>query len=97
VIPKEGTVRSAALALALLVATGCTTYLGRPDQWKRPAVSMQQLTFDDYRCDEASAAAWATPDLFVGGVVDAVRVWVDQWFVRNAYVSCMTKLGYRRS
>jgi hypothetical protein len=90
-------VRYAALALGVLVATGCTTYLGRPEQWKRPAVSMQQLTFDDYRCDEASAAARVTPDLFVGGIVDGVRVWVDQLFVRNAYVACMNRRGYTRS
>ncbi|MBI1848570.1 MAG: hypothetical protein HY294_09120 [Candidatus Rokubacteria bacterium] len=89
--------RNVVLALGLLAATtGCTTYLGRPEQWKQPSASMQQLTFDEHRCHEASLSAGRTPDLLVGGILDTARVWIGQTIVSHAYASCMETRGYRR-
>lgn len=86
----------ATLALALLAA-GCTTW-DLDDVWSKPNATTMLISRDDWDCrhdvDETSPR---TPDLFVGGVVDAVRVVEEERSRDVTYSKCMTARGYRRT
>ncbi len=89
----------AALALAAAAAlAGCTAGLdlsGR--EWTRPDTGVSQVTWDEIECVRAASAAGRTPDLIVGGVVDAVRNALRESGRAAAYGRCMVGKGYQRA
>jgi hypothetical protein len=87
--------RIAALVLVLGLASGCTT-LHIDDFWAKPNVGIQQATLDDWECKRLAADAPTTPDLYIGGAADAVRVFLDQQAIERAYAACMSTRGYER-
>ena len=88
--------RSLVAALALLAA-GCTT-LDLDDSWSKPGTGAAQMSRDDWECRrEVDASAPKTADLIVGGLVDVVRVHVDEKLRDDTYAKCMEARGYTRT
>jgi hypothetical protein len=90
--------RPGLLAVLLALLTGCTTiYDLSGSDWTKPDTIIQQTTQDEMECvREAREAGW-TPDLIVGGVVDAVRIGIEESQRRSAYQRCMLARGYQPS
>jgi hypothetical protein len=86
-----------ALALLLIVLTGCTPAFdvsGR--EWARAGVSINQVTLDETECARKAFAAGDTPDLLLGGLLDVGRLLVENSTQARTYSGCMTDLGYER-
>jgi hypothetical protein len=85
----------ALIALAAVLA-GCAVH---PDiggtQWVRPGITIQEITLDEVDCARRSDDAGATPDLFVGGLVDVVRLAIEDGQRRTAFRRCMADRGYQ--
>ena len=86
------------MALALLIVlSGCTPAFdvtGR--EWAKSDVSINQVTLDETECARKAFAAGSTPDLLLGGMLDAGRLLVENSQQANTYSDCMTNLGYER-
>ena len=88
--------RSLFAALAL-IAAGCTTF-DLDDTWSKPNVGAAETSRDDWECRrEVDASALRTQDLIVGGLVDVVRVHLDEKFRDDTYATCMEARGYTRT
>lgn len=85
-----------ALGALALVAAGCAGPLDLSGAaWSRPDTSIQQVTQDERDCASQAAEAGWTPDLVVGGIVDAVRFGIAEGRRTGVYHQCMTAKGYR--
>jgi hypothetical protein len=73
--------------------SGCTT-MRINDFWTKQGVGVEQATRDDWECKRVAADAPVTPELYVGGAADAVRVVLDQREIERAYAGCMSTRGY---
>jgi hypothetical protein len=89
------------LALVLTAAamlTGCAVH---PDlggtQWSRPGAMLQDVTLDEVDCARRAHDAADTPDLILGGVLDVVRLSIEDGQRRTAFDRCMVDRGYRRA
>lgn len=87
------------LAVAMVAATlsGCAAALdlsGR--EWDKAGADIRQVTLDEVECVRAVSDAGRTPELWVGGVVDAVRFAVREGVRASTYAECMTSRGYQR-
>jgi hypothetical protein len=84
------------IALAVL-ASGCTT-MDLDDVWAKPGGTRQQTTWDDWQCRrEVHDRTPETYDTIVGGVADAVRVYVEEHMRLATYTECMRARGYERT
>lgn len=83
----------ALVVIAVILLSGCTTMDLRL-RWTKPGVAPQQLTLDHMDCRRSSAAAGSTPESYVGGVIDAVRVEIESVQRTREYDRCMTERGY---
>ncbi|MGH7313793.1 MAG: hypothetical protein ACREJV_11510 [Candidatus Rokuibacteriota bacterium] len=84
---------TAAVALALL--GGCTTAFDVAGQdWTRPETSYPQITLDQTECARAAYEAGDTPDLLLGGLLDVVRLAIENGAQAHTYRECMTSRGY---
>ena len=88
--------RVAALAATLLVLAGCAPHfdIGGGD-WARPGSQIQQTTLDEMECARTASRAYWTPDLVVGGLVDVVRVKIEDAQMTSAFARCMESKGYQ--
>jgi len=88
--------KAVSLLLTLLVFAGCTRVLDiSGSDWRRDKTSIQQETLDEMECarnSEFDGIRWT----FVGGVVDAVRLPIEDMTRGARYDSCMEKKGYTR-
>ena len=94
--PKEVGTGLAVVVLLSVLASGCTTWHVR-DQWTKPDTGISQSTWDDWECHRDADNARLTPNLLVGGMVDAVRVVVDQALIDHRDATCMRERGYARA
>jgi hypothetical protein len=80
-----------------LAASACTTF-DLDDTWAKPGGSGYQATWDDWQCRrEVHDRTPETHDLYVGGVADAVRVYVEEHMRLATYKDCMRARGYERT
>jgi len=88
--------RLALALIALAALTGCAVH---PDiggtQWTRPDTILQDVTLDEVDCARRSHDAATTPDLVVGGLVDVVRLVIEDGQRRTAFRRCMVDRGYQ--
>lgn len=86
------------LALALIALAGLAGCAVHPDlagtQWSRPGAMLQDVTLDEVDCARRAHEAADTPDLILGGVLDAVRLAVEDGQRRTAFRRCMVDRGY---
>jgi|RhiMetdeSRZDD1v2_1073273.scaffolds.fasta_scaffold162206_2 hypothetical protein len=84
------------VALVPLLAASCTT-MDLDDVWSKPDTNAAQVSFDDRECrQDVDQNAPRTPNLYIGGVADAVRVQVDESHRQRTYANCMQARGYTR-
>lgn len=88
--------RRAALLLLLGVLAGCAPRfdIGGGD-WTRPEAGIRQVTIDEMDCARAAGHAYWTPESFVGGLADVVRVKMEDAQMTSAFNRCMEGKGYR--
>lgn len=80
-----------------LALTACTT-LDLGDVWSKPGATTQVTTRDDWECRrEAYDQVYPSPDMYVGGVVDAVRVVWDDMRSDRTHADCMKARGYAKT
>jgi hypothetical protein len=90
--------RTAMALLALTLLAGCyTKYDLSGDAWTKAGATIQQVTQDEMDCVREAREAGATPDLYIGGLVDVGRYVVEEGQRRGAYQRCMTTKGYQPS
>ena len=83
--------------LALALFGGCTAAFDVAGiEWTRPDTSYSQITLDQTECARAAYEAGATPDLLLGGLLDAARLAVENGAQANSFRDCLTARGYQR-
>ena len=87
--------RRALVAAGMLLA-GCAPHfdIGGGD-WAKPGAQIQQTTLDEMECARTASRAYWTPDLIVGGLVDTVRVKIEDGQMSGAFSECMRSKGYQ--
>ena len=85
-----------ALAAAVLLVAGCAPHfdIGGGD-WTKSGAQVQQTTVDEMECARTASRAYMTPDLVVGGLVDVVRVAIENGQMERAFSGCMRAKGYQ--
>jgi hypothetical protein len=88
--------------LAILLLAGCyTKYDLTGADWTKPNTTpnamIQQTTQDEMECVREAREAGSTPDLYVGGLVDASRIAIEEAQRSGSYKRCMTSRGYQPS
>jgi hypothetical protein len=85
-----------ALAAAAWILAGCAPHFDiGGGEWAKPGAGIQQTTVDAMDCARAASRAYWTPESFVGGVADAVRVAIEDTQMTTAYTRCMESKGYQ--
>lgn len=97
---KAGNAARRGLAIVTAAATlgGCAAGLdlsGR--EWDKAGADIRQVTLDEIDCVRAVSDAGRTPDLWVGGVVDATRFVLRERTRASVYAECMASRGYARA
>jgi hypothetical protein len=85
------------VVLALVSFGGCTAAFdvtGR--EWQKAGADLPQVTLDETECARNAFDAGDTPDLILGGVLDVVRLAVENSTQARTYRDCMTSRGYER-
>lgn len=83
-----------ALCVAVLVA-GCALDL-EATKWKKPQTMAQQVTADEYVCAHAAFAIGPGLDLVLGGLLDVLRLALQETRQSDAFDNCMTSKGYAK-
>jgi hypothetical protein len=86
--------RRAALVAVLLMG-GCAPYfdIGGGD-WTKPGAQIQEVTQDEMDCARTASRAYWTPESFVGGLADVVRVKIEDAQMVTSFSRCMEMKGY---
>jgi len=82
--------------LALTLFGGCTAAFdvaGR--DWTKPDTTHSQITLDQTECARVAYEAGDTPDLLLGGLLDVMRLAIENGAQAHAYRECMTSRGYQ--
>jgi hypothetical protein len=85
------------VVLALVAFGGCTAAFdvtGR--EWQKAGAGLPQVTLDETECARNAFEAGDTPDLILGGLLDVVRLAVENSAQARTYRDCMTSRGYER-
>jgi hypothetical protein len=86
----------AALALsATLLLTGCTLDLDAA-HWAKPQTLPQQVTADEYVCAHRAFLIGPGPDLGLGGLLDVLRLSLQESRQERTFDGCMTSQGYAK-
>ena len=85
-----------ALLGGLLLLAGCAPHfdIGGGERAK-PESAIQQTTLDEMDCARAASRAYSTPDLLLGGLLDVVRVKIEDGQMTSAFSGCMRGKGYQ--
>lgn len=85
-----------ALAAGLLMLAGCAPHFDiGGGEWTKADAPVRQTTLDEMDCARTASRAYWTPDLVLGGVLDAVRVKVEDAQMTSAFSGCMRDKGYQ--
>ena len=88
--------RVALVIASLLVIAGCAPHFDiGGGEWTKPDSPVRQTTLDEMECARTASRAYWTPDLIVGGLVDVVRVKVEDAQMLGAFNGCMRSKGYQ--
>ena len=85
-----------ALLGGLLLLAGCAPHFDiGGDEWTKVNSSLQQTTLDEMECARTASRAYWTPDLILGGLLDVVRVKIEDAQMTSAFSGCMRGKGYQ--
>ena len=83
--------------LGLTLLGGCTAAFDVAGvEWTRSSTTYSQITLDQTECARAAYDAGATSDLLLGGLLDAVRLAIENGDQAQTYRDCLTSRGYER-
>jgi hypothetical protein len=86
-----------ALTLAVVLLGGCTAAFDvAGEEWQKAGAGHPQITLDQTECARAAYEAGDTPDLLLGGLLDVIRLAIENSAQAGAYSDCMTARGYER-
>lgn len=89
--------RGLAIVVVAAALCGCAAALDLSgEEWGKTGADIRQVTLDEIDCVRAVSDAGRTPDLWIGGVADAVRFAVTEHVRASTYADCMTSRGYQR-
>lgn len=63
--------------------------------WTKSGAQIQQVTLDEMECARVASRAYWTPESFVGGLADVVRVKIEDGQMTSAFSQCMESKGYQ--
>jgi len=84
------------LVAAAVLLAGCAMDLSG-SAWKKSGAMFQQVTADEMECARQTYEIGYAPDLVVGGLLDVLRLAVNEARLQSAFRSCMTRTGYARA
>ena len=85
-----------ALVAGLLMLAGCAPHFDiGGGEWAKAGAPVQQTTLDEMDCARTATHAYWTPDLILGGLLDVVRVKIEDAQMTSAFDSCMRGKGYQ--
>ncbi len=84
------------LVAAAVLLAGCAMDLSG-SAWKKSGAMFQQVTADEMKCARQTYEIGYAPDLVVGGLLDVLRLAVNEARLQSAFSSCMTRTGYVRA
>ena len=85
-----------ALLTGLLLCAGCAPHFDiGGGEWTKAGSHVQQTTLDEMDCARAASRAYWTPDLVLGGLLDVVRVKIEDAQMTSAFDGCMRGKGYQ--
>ncbi|OLA95557.1 MAG: hypothetical protein AUH20_05825 [Candidatus Rokubacteria bacterium 13_2_20CM_69_15_2] len=84
------------LVAATVLLLGCALDLSG-SAWKKSGAMVQQVTADEMKCARQTYEIGYAPDLVVGGLLDVLRLAVNEARLQRAFRSCMTRTGYARA
>lgn len=88
--------RRAALAAAACLLAGCAPQFDiGGGGWAKPGAEIRQVTLDQMECARTASHAYWTPESYVGGLADVVRVKVEDSQMTGAFSRCMESKGYQ--
>ena len=64
-------------------------------EWGKPGAQFTQTTLDEMECARTASRAYWTPDLILGGLLDVVRVKIEDGQMETAFNGCMRGKGYQ--
>ena len=83
-----------ALSAALLL-TGCTLDLDAA-HWAKAQTLPQQVTADEYLCAHRALLIGPGPDLVLGGLLDVLRLALQERRQDSTFDGCMASQGYAK-
>jgi hypothetical protein len=84
-----------ALVAGVLLVAGCAPHFDiGGGEWTKPGSAVQQTTLDEMDCARTASRAYWTPDLVLGGLLDVVRVKIEDAQMTSAFGGCMRSKGY---
>ena len=84
-----------ALLGGLVLLAGCAPHFDiGGGEWAKPGSAIQQTTLDEMDCARTASRAYWTPDLVLGGLLDVVRVTIEDAQMTSAFTECMRTKGY---
>ncbi len=84
------------LVAAAVLLAGCAMDLSG-SAWKKSGAMFQQVTAGEMECARQTYEIGYAPDLVVGGLLDVLRLAVNEARLQRAFRSCMTRTGYARA
>jgi hypothetical protein len=85
------------MVVAVLLSAGCTRVLDISGvEWRRANTSVQENTFDEVECARDTIYAGDIGETYVGGIVDAIVVPLEDRRRGAAHDACMVAKGYER-
>lgn len=92
---KYRAMKTLLVLIMALLAAGCALDI-EARAWTKPATMAQQVTADEYGCAHRAFTIGPGPDLVMGGLVDVVRLGVQETRQARAFDGCMASLGYAK-
>jgi hypothetical protein len=88
--------RAFLVVVAALSLVGCTLDLWGTE-WRKQGAMVQEVSLTEVECARKAFEIGSGPDLVLGGLLDVVRLAIQESAQAAAFDSCMTTAGYQRA
>jgi hypothetical protein len=84
------------VAMAAVLLAGCALDLSGT-AWKKPDAMFQQVTAAEMECARQTYEIGYGPDPVLGGLLDVLRLALNESRLQVAFASCMIRASYARA
>jgi hypothetical protein len=88
--------RAFLVVVAALSLAGCTLDLWGTE-WSKQGAMVQEVSLTEVECARKAFEIGPGPDLVLGGLLDVVRLAIQESAQAAAFDRCMTSAGYQRA